>query len=62
MVAFKVRGRLETGLRLMDRVRLYTLAVSLGDVRTLIDQPASTTHSYIPAETQRAAGITSPWT
>ena len=38
--------------------RLATPAVSLGDVRTLVVHPASTTHSTMPAETRRIAGIT----
>jgi methionine gamma-lyase len=58
MIAFELEGGIEAGRRLMDRVRLCTLAVSLGDVRTLICHPASTTHSYIPAEARKAAGIT----
>lgn len=58
MVAFELSGGVEAGKKLMDRVRLCTLAVSLGDVRTLICHPASTTHSYIPVEARHAAGIT----
>lgn len=58
MIAFEVSGGIEAGRRLMDRVRLCTVAVSLGDVRTLICHPASTTHSYIPAQARAAAGIT----
>jgi methionine gamma-lyase len=58
MIAFEVKGGIEAGRRLMDRVQLCTLAVSLGDARTLICHPASTTHSYIPAAARQAAGIT----
>ncbi|RME46227.1 MAG: PLP-dependent transferase [Chloroflexi bacterium] len=58
MIAFEVKGGIEAGRRLMDRVSLCTLAVSLGDVRSLICHPASTTHSYIPAQARQAAGIT----
>ncbi|HID85785.1 MAG TPA: PLP-dependent transferase, partial [Anaerolineae bacterium] len=37
---------------------LHTLAVSLGDVRTLICHPASMTHASVPASARRASGIT----
>jgi methionine-gamma-lyase len=57
MVAFEITGGLEAGKRVMDRLRLCTLAVSLGDCETLIQHPASMTHAtYSPAERQ-AAGI-----
>ena len=58
MVCFEVRGGIEAGRRLMNRVRLCTLAVSLGDVKTLICHSASTTHSTVPREARLAAGIT----
>lgn len=57
MIAFDVRGGLAAGRALMDAVRLCTLAVSLGDVRTLICHPASMTHSTVPAAARHAAGI-----
>jgi methionine-gamma-lyase len=49
---------LDAGRRVLDGVRLMTHAVSLGDVRTLIVHPASTTHSTMPKETRAAANIT----
>lgn len=58
MVCFDVVGGVEAGARLMDRVELCTLTVSLGDTRTLICHSASTTHSTVSAEARRAAGIT----
>jgi methionine-gamma-lyase len=57
LVAFELRGGLEAGRRLLDRVRVVTHAVSLGDVRSLITHPASTTASTMPAEVRRQAGI-----
>lgn len=42
---------------LLERVRIVTHAVSLGDVRTLVVHPASTTHSTMPAETRKLGGI-----
>ena len=58
MVCFEVRGGVEAGRRLMNRIRLCTLAVSLGDTRTLICHSASTTHSTVPREARLAAGVT----
>lgn len=51
MIAFEVKGGLEAGKKLMNTVELCTLAVSLGDTETLIQHPASMTHSpYTPEE------------
>ena len=47
----------ERGRRVLEALRVATHAVSLGDVRTLVVHPASTTHSTMPAETRRLAGI-----
>lgn len=58
MVSFELKGGHDAGIRLVDGVRLCTLAVSLGDVRTLIEHPASMTHAGVPAEERRRGGIT----
>jgi methionine-gamma-lyase len=58
MISFELRGGIEAGQRLMNRVKLATLAVSLGGVETLIEHPASMTHSGVPAADRLAAGIT----
>ena len=58
MVCFEVKGGIEAGARLMNHIRLCTLTVSLGDTKTLICHSASTTHSTVPAEARREAGIT----
>ena len=58
MVAFELRGGLGAGKRMMDHVQLATLAVSLGNVDTLIQHPASMTHRNTPREERLAAGIT----
>jgi methionine-gamma-lyase len=57
MLAFEIKGGVAAGKAAMDAVKLCTLAVSLGECATLIQHPASMTHStYSPAE-RRAAGI-----
>jgi methionine-gamma-lyase len=57
MISFEMRGGLDAGRRLMDRLRLATLAVSLGGVETLIEHPASMTHAGIPQQERETAGI-----
>ncbi|MCX6843616.1 MAG: aminotransferase class I/II-fold pyridoxal phosphate-dependent enzyme [candidate division WOR-3 bacterium] len=56
--SFELKGGVEAGRRLMDNVRLATLAVSLGGVETLIEHPASMTHAGMSRESRIAAGIT----
>jgi methionine-gamma-lyase len=58
MISFELKGGLDAGRRLMDRVKLATLAVSLGGVETLIEHPASMTHASIPQAEREKAGIT----
>jgi len=58
MIAFEVKGGIEGGRTVMNNVELCTLAVSLGGVETLIQHPASMTHSVMPREIRLAAGIT----
>jgi methionine-gamma-lyase len=56
--SFELKGGVEAGRRLMDNVRLATLAVSLGGVETLIEHPASMTHAGMSRANRLAAGIT----
>lgn len=58
MIAFELKGGFDAGKILMNNVKLCWLAVSLGDVDTLIQHPASMTHVYIPREEKLKAGIT----
>ena len=58
MIGFELRGGLEAGRTVMDRVRLATLAVSLGGIETLIEHPASMTHAAMSKEARDAAGFT----
>jgi len=57
MISFEMKGGLEAGKRLMDRVKLAVLAVSLGGVETLIEHPASMTHAGVGQPEREAAGI-----
>ncbi len=58
MISFEVKGGLTAGKALMDNVHLALLAVSLGGVETLIQHPASMTHSKLSPENRTEAGIT----
>jgi methionine-gamma-lyase len=57
MISFELKGGFDAGKRLMDHVRLATLAVSLGGVESLIEHPSSMTHAGLPREERLAAGI-----
>lgn len=57
MISFEVAGGLEAGKKLINSCRLCTVAVSLGDAETLIQHPASMTHSPYTPEECEAVGI-----
>ena len=57
MIAFEVKGGLEAGRILMNSLELCSLAVSLGDTETLIQHPASMTHSPYTQEERALSGI-----
>ena len=57
MISFELKGGLDAGKKVMDNMQLAVLAVSLGGVETLIQHPASMTHSKIPREERIEAGI-----
>ncbi|SHH40805.1 methionine-gamma-lyase [Anaerosphaera aminiphila DSM 21120] len=57
MISFEVKGGREAGIKLMDAVQLCSIAVSLGDTETLIQHPASMTHSPYTPEERKESGI-----
>lgn len=57
MISFGLNGGLKAGKTLMDNVELALLAVSLGGIETLIQHPASMTHSKLSKEAKDKAGI-----
>ncbi|MFK7990932.1 MAG: PLP-dependent aspartate aminotransferase family protein [Sandaracinaceae bacterium] len=57
LIAFEVDGGRAAGAAMYDRLELISRAVSLGDVRSLMTHPASTTHASWTEEERRAAGI-----
>lgn len=57
MVSVELRATVEEAKRVLTRMRVFSLAESLGGVESLVDHPASMTHASIPAEQRRATGL-----
>lgn len=57
MIAFDLAGGYDQGIRFMNRLNMIVRAVSLGDAETLVQHPASMTHSTYTAEERTAHGI-----
>jgi O-succinylhomoserine sulfhydrylase len=58
IVALELSGGVEAGARFLDAIQWCSLSANLGDTRTIVTHPASTTHSKLSPEEQLAAGIT----
>lgn len=58
VVAFQVKGGLQAGQRFFDNIKLLSLSANLGDSRSVVTHPASTTHSKLTSEERLAVGIT----
>ena len=58
VLSFEVKGGREAAWRVIDSTRLMSVTANLGDVKTTIIHPASTTHGRISPEARAAAGIT----
>ncbi len=58
LISFELHGGMQSAIRMMNGVQLCKRAVSLGDVDTLIQHPASMTHAVVPAEEREQMGIT----
>ncbi|MDC6361368.1 MULTISPECIES: trans-sulfuration enzyme family protein [Flavobacteriaceae] len=57
VVAFEVKGGLEEGRRFFNSIKLLSLSANLGDSRSIVTHPASTTHSKLTKEEREAVGI-----
>ena len=57
VVSFEVHGGREAAWRFIDATRLVSITANLGDAKTTITHPATTTHGRLPADTREAAGI-----
>jgi len=58
IVTFGIKGGMEAGRKLIDSVQLFSHLANLGDAKSLIIHPASTTHQQLNAEQQQEAGVT----
>jgi cystathionine gamma-lyase len=57
MITFLIRGGLEEARSFLEKLKLFTLAESLGGVESLIEHPALMTHASIPVESRKKLGI-----
>lgn len=57
LVSFEVKGGQEAAWRVIDSTRIMSITGNLGDTKTTITHPATTTHGRITPEQRRAAGI-----
>lgn len=58
MVVFGIEGGLEAGKQFVDSLQLFSHLANVGDAKSLVIHPSSTTHSQLSEEQQRAAGLT----
>ena len=58
MLSFELKGGVDAGRALVENVELFSHLANIGDVRSLIIHPASTTHSQLTPEQQLTTGVT----
>ncbi len=58
IVSFRVRGGIAQGRRFLNQLKMCSLSANLGDSRTIVTHPASTTHSKLTQDERLAVGIT----
>ncbi|MUU79348.1 trans-sulfuration enzyme family protein [Winogradskyella endarachnes] len=58
IVAFEIKGGIEAGRQFLNSIKLLSLSANLGDTRTIVTHPASTTHAKIPEAIRLETGIT----
>jgi len=58
IVSFELKGGLESGQQFLNKVQMISLSSNLGDSRSIVTHPASTTHSKLSTEERAAVGIT----
>jgi len=57
IVAIDIKGGIEAGRKFLNAIKMCSLSANLGDTKTIVTHPASTTHSKLTCEEQLAAGI-----
>ena len=58
IIGFGIKGGLEAGRRFIDSVQLFSHLANIGDAKSLVIHPASTTHQQLSEEEQRSTGVT----
>ncbi|WP_263601621.1 O-succinylhomoserine sulfhydrylase [Chryseobacterium sp. PET-29] len=58
IVAFEIKGGIEGGRNFLDKIKMCSLSANLGDTRTIVTHPASTTHSKLSDHERNEVGIT----
>ena len=58
VLAFEIKGGIEAGKKFVEALELHSHVANIGDVRSLVIHPASTTHSQLTPEEQLSAGVT----
>jgi O-acetylhomoserine (thiol)-lyase len=58
ILGFGIDGGLEEGKRFIDRLELHSLLANVGDAKSLVIHPASTTHSQLSVDEQKSTGVT----
>jgi O-succinylhomoserine sulfhydrylase len=58
IVAFEIKGGIEAGRKFLNSIKMCSLSANLGDTRTIVTHPASTTHSKLSEEDRLEVGIT----
>jgi O-acetylhomoserine (thiol)-lyase len=58
LITFGIKGGYEAGKKLIDSLELFSLVANIGDAKSLVIHPASTTHQQLSAEEQATTGVT----
>jgi O-succinylhomoserine sulfhydrylase len=58
VVAFEIKGGIEAGRKFLDNIKMCSLSANLGDTRTIVTHPSSTTHGRLSEEDRLEVGIT----
>jgi len=58
IIAFEVKGGIDAGRNFLNKIKMCSLSANLGDTRTIVTHPASTTHSKLSTEDRLEVGIT----
>ncbi|KGL61776.1 trans-sulfuration enzyme family protein [Polaribacter sp. Hel1_85] len=58
IVAFEIKGGIDAGRKFLDKIKMCSLSANLGDTRTIVTHPSSTTHGRLSEEDRLEVGIT----